>query len=129
MHLALANGHVFCQWIGSDGTHVNLEGSNAGGGEMLPDEYYMHWPNEISTNQLASGYYLRPLSRPEELALFLQIRGHYFEYAERYAEARDAYTAAFRLNHFEQQYRAYMMRLDNRQSAKSTRDRMTQASP
>src|SRR5947208_9588602 len=44
MHLALAWQHVLCQWLNPDGSHLNLEGSGAGGGGAHPDEHYHHWP-------------------------------------------------------------------------------------
>ena len=34
MHVAVAHGHVLCQWINDDGTHANLECSGYGGGGM-----------------------------------------------------------------------------------------------
>ena len=45
MHLALANGHVFYQWVGSDGSHVNLEDSNAGG-----------WKSELPKSELVKPF-------------------------------------------------------------------------
>jgi hypothetical protein len=94
MHLAVAKRHVLCQWVFDDGTHVNLEGSCPGGGELYPDERYHRWPAPLTQEDLASGRYLRPLSRAEEFALFLEIRGHCLADNGRTAEAIEAYGQA-----------------------------------
>jgi hypothetical protein len=96
MHLAIAKGHVLCQWVASDGSRINLEGSNAGGGEMLPDEHYHRWPRPLTKDELAGGKYLRPLAPVEEVALFLETRGHCLMDNGRYEEARQAYAHAHR---------------------------------
>jgi hypothetical protein len=79
-----------------DGSHVNLEGSCPGGGNMFPDSHYHKWPASLTDRDLASGRYLRPLTRTEEFALFLETRGHCLADNGRFGEARDAYEAAFR---------------------------------
>jgi hypothetical protein len=98
MHLAVSHGHVFCQWVNSDGTRINLEGSGPGGGGVFPDEHYLKWPHPITPEQLASGHCLRPLSRVEEFGLFLATRGHCLRDNNRIAEARQAYSDAFRFS-------------------------------
>ncbi|HWE95541.1 MAG TPA: transglutaminase family protein [Tepidisphaeraceae bacterium] len=98
MHLAVAKGHVLCQWVEVDGSHVNLEGSNAGGGELYPDEHYHHWPRPLTKEDLASGRCLRPLTRAEELGLFLETRGHVLTDNGRFEEAQKAYRDAHRVS-------------------------------
>jgi hypothetical protein len=98
MYLAIANGHVFCQWVNEDGTRINLEGSGPGGGEVLPDNHYHAWPRTLAPEQLASGRYLRPLSRAEEFGHFLATRGHCLVDNRRVAEARQAYLDAYRFS-------------------------------
>lgn len=94
MHLAVAKQHVFCQWVDADGSRANLEGSNGAGGEMLPDERYHSWPRPLTRDNLASGRYLRPLTRGEEFGLFLETRGHCLADNGRYDEAQQAYAQA-----------------------------------
>ena len=98
MHLAIARNHVLCQWINEDGTRINLEGSCPGGGDTYPDSYYHQWPRPLSRTDLASGRYLRPLTRSEEFALFLETRGHCLADNHRFAEAREMYEAAHRVS-------------------------------
>jgi hypothetical protein len=97
MHLAIAKQHFFCQWVNEDGTHINLEGSGPGGGEMYPDEHYLRWPRPLTAADLASGRYLRPLTPAEELAAFLETRGHCLVDNKRFAEARKVYIEANRI--------------------------------
>jgi Transglutaminase-like superfamily len=94
MYLAVAKGHVLCQWVEADASHVNLEGSNAAGGELYPDEHYHHWPRPLTRDDLASNRCLRPLTRGEELGLFLETRGHVLTDNGRFDEAHEAYHDA-----------------------------------
>ena len=96
LYLAVCKGHVFCQWVDSDGSHRNLEGSCPGGGESHPDEHYRHWPRRLTRAELDSKKYVRPLSASESLALFLETRGHCLADNGRFDEARDAYEQARR---------------------------------
>ena len=93
MHLAIAKGHVFCQWVEEDGV-INLEGSCRGGGNIYPREHYLQWPRPLTQRDLASGRYLRPLNDDETLALFLETRGHCLVDNLRFDEAREAYKQA-----------------------------------
>ena len=93
MHLAVAKGHVMCQWLDDRG-RINLEGSCPGGGEALPDEHYHTWPRPLTAQDLATGRYLRPLKPNEELALFLETRGHCLVDNGHFEEARQAYDQA-----------------------------------
>jgi hypothetical protein len=108
MHLAIAKGHVLCQWINGDGSWINLEGSCAGGGELLPAEHYHSWPRLLTHNELESGRYLRPLSRAEEFALFLETRGHCLTDNGRFDEAGEAYEWARHFAPHWSQYDAHM---------------------
>lgn len=97
MYLAIAKGHVLCQWQNDDGTRLNFEVSgNDGDCSRYGDEHYYGWPRPMSTTDLASGRYLRPLTRREELALFIETRGHCLTDNGRFAEARIAYQQASR---------------------------------
>lgn len=98
MGLAIAKGHVLCQWVEKDGSHVNLEGSTVGGAEMYPDEYYQSWPHAMTKQDLASGRYLRPLTRGEEFGFSLETRGHVLTDNRRFDEAKQAYEDAYRVS-------------------------------
>ena len=97
MHLALAKRHFICQWVNADGGRQNLEGSGPGGGHSHPDAFYHHQPYPMTAADLASGRYLRPLPRREELAAALEVRGHCLTDNYRCTEARTAYRQAHRV--------------------------------
>ena len=98
MHLAIAKGHVLCQWQNDDGSHMNFEVSgNDGECSAFEDMYYYDWPRPMTEMDLASGRYLRPMTRAEELALFLETRGHCLVDNRQFDQARQAYAAAFRV--------------------------------
>ena len=94
MHLAVARGHVLCQWVDDKG-RLNLEISCGQGGDTAPDEHYHKW-RRMTRVDIESGRYLRPLTPDEELALFLETRGHCLVDNRRFGEAREAYAQAFR---------------------------------
>ena len=110
MYLALALGHVLCQW-NSEGRRINLEGSGGGGCDSFSDEYYHKWPHEMTPKDIASGRYLRPLTPSEELSMFLENRGHCFCDNRRYAEAEVAYRHAHRFAPHWNRYSLQMQRL------------------
>ena len=74
LFLVGAKGHLFTRWAGEDET-FNIEGTNRGL-SCHEDAYYQHWPNRISKEELARGWFLEPLSQAEEFASFLAQRGH-----------------------------------------------------
>lgn len=109
MHLAIAKGHVLCQWVNADGSHVNFEISgNDGECSRFDDAHYYAWPRHLTPHELASGRYLRSLAPAEELSLFLETRGHCLTDNERFEEAAEAYGHALRLAPQWSQYDAHM---------------------
>ena len=92
LKLVLAKGHVFGRWESPDGTErFNLEVTNQGL-NCFPDEYYEEWPYPMTAEEAHAGRYLNSLTPAEELALFLQTRGHCLRSAGRFPEAREAYV-------------------------------------
>jgi regulator of sirC expression with transglutaminase-like and TPR domain len=77
LFLAKAKEHLFCRWEDSYGERFNIE-ANSPGFVSHPDERYHRLPKRLSERELASGLFLRPLTRREELAAFLSERGHCF---------------------------------------------------
>lgn len=90
LKLVMTRGHLFFRW--DDGVHpyTNFDGSGEGIGSD-PDEYYRHWPYELTTSDLASREYLVSLSPVEELAIFLAARGHCLMDLHRFEDAAEAY--------------------------------------
>lgn len=100
--LMLAKNHILARWDGTAETganeskpiyreRFNIEGTNP----MLvchPDSYYRQSPYPvIRDEEMALGWYLKPLTAAEELAVFLAIRGHVLLENERFAEALHAF--------------------------------------
>lgn len=115
MHLAVAKHHIFCQWLNPDGTHANLEGSCRGGGNMPSDESFHTKPQPLTKAELATGRYLRPLTPSEELAQFLEIRGHCLMDNRRFDEAREAYAQARHFAPRWSQYEGHLQHLQVRE--------------
>jgi hypothetical protein len=94
LKLVTAKGHLFARWESADGKErLNIEATNQGL-NCFPDEYYHTWPVPMTPEEIASGQYLKSLSPPEELAIFLSARGHCLEAAGRLPEAQVAHAHA-----------------------------------
>jgi hypothetical protein len=94
----LTHGHIFLRWEGAGGRdRFNVECASRG---MLsfPDEYYKTWPTPLTDEQVRKGRYLISLGAAEELAVFVESRGHCLLDNGRPREARMAYEHACRLD-------------------------------
>jgi len=95
MSLILAKTHIFARW--NDGRErFNIEGTNARFDDH-PDSYYRKWPYPISDAELKQGWYLKPLTPAEELAVFLQNRACCLMDNGRFKEAKLAFTRSYQL--------------------------------
>ena len=75
LKLVRAKRHCFLRWESPDGKiRQNIESAGDGFG-YHPDEYYRTWPETITDEEVKRGDYLKSLSPPEELAMFLGQRG------------------------------------------------------
>ena len=95
LKLVTTKGHMFVRWEGQ-GERFNIE-ATAHGLSRFDDEYYRHWPFEITPEEEAAEGYLKSLTPSEELAAFLSIRGMCLREGGRISEAADAFAAAARL--------------------------------
>jgi len=87
--------HLFCRW--DDGNErFNFEASGSGFAAR-DDEYYRHWPYEISQKEVAMNGYLSTLSRTELLASFVSNGGQYLRDTMKYAKSLIAFNYASRL--------------------------------
>jgi hypothetical protein len=94
MKLVTARDHLFARWEGADDKErFNIEGTNQGL-NTPEDDFYRKWPYPITEEEIRSGYYLKSLTPAEELAIFLQTRGHCLRVAGFFGEARAAYLQA-----------------------------------
>ena len=104
MKLVTTKGHLFVRWEG-EGERLNLE-VTGNGLNRFPDDYYRHWPFEVTEAEVAAEGYLKSLSPAEELAVFLSIRAMCLREAGKLGEAAEAFEAAAKLAPQVQSYRA-----------------------
>ena len=108
LKLVLAKTHVFARWEDPDTSErFNIEATDTGL-NCPPDDHYRTWPVKISDAELEAGRYLKSLSPPEELAVFLAMRGHCLLDTGRRDEAREAYAQAVRFAPDVAEYRWFL---------------------
>lgn len=94
LKLVAARDPLFARWESADGKdRFNIEGTNQGL-NMPEDDFYKRWPYPMTEQEVRSGCYLKSLTPAEELAIFLQTRGHCLRVAGFSGEARGAYLRA-----------------------------------
>jgi hypothetical protein len=96
LKLVTTKGHMFVRWDGA-GERFNIEVTGDRAVNRFPDDYYRHWPFELSPAEEQTEGYLKSLTPPQELAVFLSIRGMCLRDLGRLPEAADAFAAAARL--------------------------------
>ncbi len=94
LKLVTTKGHLFVRWEGA-GERFNVEATSHGL-NCFSNDYYRHWPFELSPGEEAAEGYLKSLTPAEELAAFLSIRGMCLKEAGRLPEAATAFAAAVR---------------------------------
>jgi hypothetical protein len=102
LKLVTTRGHLFVRWEGSR-ERFNIEVTGRGV-SRFEDDYYRHWPFEISAAEEAAEGYLKSLSPAEELAVFLSIRGMCLRESGHLAEAAESFATASRLSPGTQSY-------------------------
>lgn len=95
LKLVTTKGHLFVRWEGN-GERFNVEATGEGLNKF-EDGYYRTWPDTVTDEEVAAEGYLKSLSPPEELAVFLSIRGLCLREAGRINEAAESFSAAARL--------------------------------
>jgi hypothetical protein len=95
LKLVTTKGHLFMRW---EDAHERFNIEAAGKGiNRFTDDYYRHWPLEVSPAEETAEGYLKSLTPAGELAVFLSIRGMCLREAARLPEAAEAFAAAARL--------------------------------
>lgn len=112
LKLVATKGHLFCRWDGN-GERFNIE-ATAHGLSRFADEYYRHWPFEISPEEEKANGYLLSLTPRQELAAFLSIRAMCLRDTGRLAEAADCFLHASQLDPACQEYRSMARTLHQR---------------
>jgi hypothetical protein len=96
LSLVQAKEHLFARWEESGGERFNIECTSLG--FMAPDdEHYHHSPMPLTTEDLASGQFLRTLSPREVLAVFLKERGQCLMDNFRLRESLEAFGGSMQL--------------------------------
>jgi uncharacterized protein YeaO (DUF488 family) len=95
LKLVTTKGHLFVRWEDAK-ERFNVEAAGNGVNQFT-DDYYRHWPMEISEAEEQAEGYLKSLTPAEELAVFMSIRGMCWRDSKRYAEAAESFQAAARL--------------------------------
>lgn len=95
LKLVTTKGHLFLRWENQK-ERFNLEATGHAV-NRFDDDYYRHWPFEISWSEEIAEGYLKSLTPAEEFAVFLSIRAMCLRQAGRFGEAAEAFAAAARL--------------------------------
>jgi hypothetical protein len=95
LRLVTTKGHLFVRWEGQ-GERFNLEVTGKGL-NRFPDDYYRHWPFEVSDQEVEAEGYPRSLTPREELAVFMSIRAMCLREAGLLKEAGEVFDVAARL--------------------------------
>ena len=111
LKLATTKGHLFVRWDGA-GERFNVEATSHGL-TRFDDDYYRHWPFEVTPAEEAAEGYLRSLTPAEELAVFLSVRGMCLREAGRLQEGAQAFAAAARLASGCQSYQKMVAALES----------------
>lgn len=112
LKLVTTKGHLFVRWEDAN-ERFNVEAAG-NGVNRFPDDYYRHWPLEVSDAEVQAEGYLKSLTPAEELAVFMSIRGMCWRDSRRYAEAAESFQAAARLAPSCQSYRTMLAELQRK---------------
>ena len=95
LKLVCTRKHVFFRW--DDGHEVfNMEAC-CPGCDSPSDDYYKSWPEKVNADEIRINKLLKSLTPSEELALFLETRGHCLFDTGHAAEAQVMYANAYEL--------------------------------
>ena len=109
LKLVTTKGHLFVRWEDAR-ERFNIEAAG-NGVSRFPDDYYRHWPLEVSEEEIQAEGYLKSSSPAEELGVFLSIRGMCLLEANRVGDAADSFKAAARLSPGTSSYKQMAERL------------------
>jgi len=92
LSLVTTKGHLFVRWENVS-ERFNIEVTSHGI-NRFSDDYYRHWPMEVSEEEIRAEGYLKSLMPGEELAAFLSIRGMCQSEAGQYTAAAVSFDRA-----------------------------------
>lgn len=114
LKLVTTKGHLFVRWEDSK-ERFNIEAAG-NGVNRFADDYYRHWPFEVSEQEVRTEKYLESLTAPEELAVFMSIRGMCWQQAGKFGEAAGCFKTAARLAPSVSSYSLMATKLERRQT-------------
>jgi len=92
LSLVTTKGHLFVRWDdASERFNIEVTGH---GINRFSDDYYRHWPMEVSEEEIQAEGYFKSLTPGEELAVFLSIRGMCQSEAGQHAAAAVSFDRA-----------------------------------
>jgi len=106
LKLVTTKSHLFLRWE-DEKERFNLEATGRGM-NRYDDEHFKQWPFPVSEEEIQREGYLKSLSAPEELALFLSLRGNCLKEAGRTQEAAECYAQASQLAPNARSYQALL---------------------
>jgi len=106
LKLVTTKGHLFVRWEDAK-ERFNVEAAG-NGVNRFPDDYYRHWPLEVSEAEVQAEGYLKSLTPAEELAVFMSIRGMCWRDSKQYVKSAECFQTASRLAPGCQSYRAML---------------------
>ncbi len=125
LKLVETRGHLFIRWDDPSGCVFglpevfNIDGAGYGMASH-PDDFYRTWPDPWTKADIEGGWYLKSLSREEELAAFLVTRGECLFDNGRLDEAIQAWTWASGLVPHDRRYRSRLKGLLHQREAMRT---------
>lgn len=118
LKLVTTKGHLFVRWEDAQ-ERFNFEAAG-NGANRFSDDYYRHWPLEVSDAEIKADGHLKSLTPAEELAVFLSIRGMCQAESGRYAQAAESFKHAAKLAPSCQSYRTMRDRFTMKSQSKAT---------
>jgi hypothetical protein len=93
LKLVSTKGHLFARWDDSSAAYFNIE-CTCEGLYCHTDEHYLHWPFETTTEEARRCGYLVSKTPKQEVATFLEARGHCLLENRQHRQAADAFATA-----------------------------------
>ena len=111
LKLVTTKAHLFVRWE-SKADRFDVEATGKGM-NRYDDEHFRQWPFHVSDEEVQTEGYLKSLTPPEELAVFLSLRGNCLKEAGRKIKAASCYAAALRLTPGWNAYRVLLADVQN----------------
>ncbi len=95
LKLVTTKAHLFVRWESAT-DRFNVEATGKGM-NRYDDDHFKQWPFPVSEAEIRTEGYLKSLTAPEELAVFLSLRGNCLKESGRLKEAANCFAQASQL--------------------------------